>query len=129
MSQVTFSLPFLCDKIDLYAMENQLCQLYGLTLLRLLPSFPPELFSKDYMPQVLMESKRVGAVSNGFFNDCDIKIEEDKITLSVPFTAGGVELLDLGRTGDIIAGIIRSEFSLSYQVEILQSEDLSLIHI
>lgn len=123
MYQVTFSLPFLCDKIDLYAMENQLCQLYGLTLLRLLPSFPPELFSKDYMPQVLMESKRVGAVSNGFFNDCDIKIEEDKITLSVPFTAGGVELLDLGRTGDIIAGIIRSEFSLSYQVEILQSED------
>lgn len=123
MYQVSFSLPFLCDKKDLYIIEDQLCELYGLALLRLLPSYPSELFSKDYIPQVLIESKRVGAVSNGFFNDCSIKLEEDKITLSVPFTAGGVELLDLGRTSDIIAGIIRSEFSLSYQVEIVQSED------
>ncbi len=123
MYQVSFSLPFLCDKKDLYTIEDQLCELYGLTLLRLLPSYPSELFSKDYIPQVLIESGRVGAVSNGFFNDCNIKLEGDKITLSVPFTAGGVELLDLGRTGDIIAGILRSEFSLSYQVEIVQSED------
>ena len=123
MYQVAFSLPFLCEKRDLYQMEDQLCELYGLALLRLLPSFPSELFSKEYLPQVLIESKRVGAVSNGFFNDCDIGIEGEKITLSVPFTAGGVDLLDLGRTGDIIAGIIRSEFSLSYQVEIQQRED------
>ncbi len=123
MYQVSFSLPFLCEKRDLYQMEDQLCELYGLAMLRLLPSFPSELFTEAYLPQVLIESKRVGAVSNGFFNTYESKIEGDKITLSVPFTIGGVELLDLGRTGDIIAGIIRSEFSLSYKVEIIQSED------
>ena len=126
MYQVTFSLPFLCEKKELYAIENQLCELYGLTLLRLLPRYPEELFDEGYLPEVLTEAARVGVVANGFFRDYTLEMDEDAITISVPFTDGGIDLLALGRTGEVISGIIRSEFGLDYTVSITQREDYQL---
>ena len=121
--QVQFSLPFIAPKKALYELEDKLCESYGLSLVRLLPKYPEELFSPDYMEEVYKEARRVGAVTNGFFDNCRTHIEDGVITVSVPFSMGGVELLDMGRAGEIISGIIRSEFGLNYETVIEQSDD------
>ena len=127
--EVRFFLPFLASKKDLYRLEEELCALYELTYVRLLPNYPRELFTPDYMGEVYTEAKRVGAVTNGFFDNCKTNIEDGVITVSVPYTYGGIELLDLGRAGEIVSGIIRSEFGLNYETVIEQSNDYEKYHM
>ena len=126
--EVRFSLPFIADKGDLYRIEEELCELYELSFIRLLPKYPTELFSLDYMGEVFTEARRVGAVTHGFFDNCKTVIEDGVITVSVPYSHGGVELLDLGRAGEIISGIIRSEFGLNYETVIDQRDDYEKFH-
>ena len=121
--EVRFSLPFIAKKSSLYALEEELRALYELSLVRLLPNYPEDLFSLDYMGEIYTEAKRVGAVTHGFFDNCKTEIADGMLTISVPYTHGGVELLDLGRAGEIISGIIRSEFGLNLEAEIKQSDD------
>lgn len=121
--QVRFSLPFIAPKKALYELEDKLCAVYDLALVRLLPNYPQSLFTPDYMGEVYKEARRVGAVTNGFFDNCKTHIEDGVITVSVPFSMGGVELLDMGRAGEIVSGIIRSEFNLNYETVIEQSDD------
>ena len=121
--QVSFSLPFIVPKNTLYALESSIASLYELNFLRLLPKYPAELFTPDYMPSVFTEAKRVGAITNGFLDGCKTDISGGVITISVHHTRGGIELLDMGQVGDLISGIIRSEFGLDFEVEINQSDD------
>ena len=79
------------------------------------------------MTEVLTETERVGTVSRGFFHYADIEVSESCIRIRVPFGAGGIGILDMARTADVIAGIIKSEFSLDFKVEILSSEDPAYI--
>ena len=126
--EVRFSLPFIVPKNDIYKLERELCALYELSHIRLLPKYPAELFSLDYMGEIYTEAKRVGAVTNGFFDNCQTVIEDGIVTISVNYTQGGVDLLDMGRAGDIISGIIRSEFGLNYETVINQSAEYEKYH-
>ena len=126
--EVHFSLPFIAPKNDIYKLEKELQSLYELSYIRLLPKYPAELFSLDYMGEVYTEARRVGAVTNGFFDNCQTVIEDGIITISVNYTQGGVDLLDMGRAGDIISGIIRSEFGLNYETVINQSAQYEKYH-
>jgi len=121
--EVRFSLPFIAKKTDLYSIEDSLRETYELAYVRLLPNYPQELFSLDYMEEIYLEARRVGAVTHGFFDNCKTDISDGVITISVPYSHGGVELLDLGRAGDIISGIIRSEFALNFETVIKQSDE------
>ena len=126
--QVAFSVPFLIPKEKLYALEEALAEIYGLNYVKLLPSYPAELFTPQYMPAVYTEASRIGAVAHGFFKDCKTDIADGVITISINFSEGGVSLMELGKTGDIIAGIIRSEFGLNYEIEIKPSDDYQKYH-
>jgi len=126
--EVRFSLPFLCKKSDLYKIEESLCHIYELTHIRLLPKFPRELFSLDYMGEVFTEARRIGAVCNGFFDNCKTSIEDGVITVSVTYSQGGIDLLDLSRAGEMISGIIRSEFDLNFETVIDQSSEYERYH-
>ena len=128
MYEVHFSLPEIAPKDVLYALEEQLRECYSLTYIRLLPKYPQNLFTPEYMGEVYKEAKRVGAVTNGFFDNCKTEISDGVINISVPFSHGGVELLDMGRAGEIVSGIIRSEFSLNYETVIEQSDDYQKYH-
>ncbi len=121
--QVSFSLPFIVPKPTLYSLEESISALYELNYLKLLPKYPAELFSPDYMPSVYTEAKRIGAVTNGFFEKCRTDISDGIISVYINHTQGALDLLELGRAGDIVAGIIRSEFGLEFEVDIKQSDD------
>lgn len=110
--------PELIGKDDLYRIEEEIRDKYQLNGVRLFPSYPPELFSEDYLKEVIIELQRIGAVSRGFFEKYAAKIEGKQITVEVYFNDGGVNLLYDGKAPDLIAGIIYSEFGLEYKVQI-----------
>ncbi len=114
------SFPFVVDKETLYAIENEILDAYKLTVMRIFPSYPSELFSEKYLPEAIKELQRTGAVSKGFFRDYKAYIENGRIIVEIAFGNGGIELLYHADTHNILSNIIRSEFSLSYEVEIRQ---------
>lgn len=123
IAEVGCFLPRLFSKKDIYSLEALIKESYELTQARILTHYDPSLFSEAYMEDILAEAARVGIVINGFFNKYELQMTDDTITMFIPFTHGGLTLLDLARTAEVIAGIIRSEFSLNYKVEIRQSKN------
>ncbi len=106
------------EKSDLYALEAEIAAAYNLTSVRILPHYPSNLFTKAYMSAVLLETERVGTVSKGFFNYADISVNGDSIIIEIPFGMGGIGILETAKTASVIAGIIKSEFSLDFKVDI-----------
>nr|MBQ4318634.1 hypothetical protein [Clostridia bacterium] len=123
MLEIQAQFPRIADKNLLYETEAQLRAAYDITSARIFPHYPPELFTPDYMPQVILELQRIGVVSKGFFDNYtyDVNTENRHITISVQFPDAGVELLCHAQTPEIIAGIIRSEFGLEYTVELCRA--------
>lgn len=113
----------LLPKKTIYSLENKIKSAYGVSSVRIFPHYPAELFSIDYIDEIIAEAKRIGIVTNGFLDNRDIKEEKGKITLSLPFGDGGMELLETAKTAGIISSIIKSEFSLDYEVEIKTRDD------
>jgi len=123
IAEVSCYLPKIYKKADIYALEEQIKSAYELSQARILTHYPAELFTKDYMSEILTEAARIGIVIRGFFESYDIELSDDTIIIYIPFLKGGITLLDLAKTSDVISGIIHGEFGLSYKVEIKQSRD------
>ena len=123
MVEVNFTLPKLFRKAVLYETEAALTEFYGQNSIRLFPHYPSELFTTSYMDEVLCEAKRIGSVVNGFFDRYEIVENGDIIEIRIPFLQGGINLLDLAKTGEILTGIIRSEFGVERTVKIVQAAD------
>ncbi|MDD6800522.1 MAG: PolC-type DNA polymerase III [Firmicutes bacterium] len=115
----------LIPKATLYEIEADICQTYSLADVKIFPSYPPELFGPDYMSEVIAELQRIGAVSRGFFDKYESKIEGRRITIEVYFGDGGVGLLYDGKSPQLVSAIIKSEFGLDYEVEIRRSDGYS----
>ena len=122
MYEVSFFYPTLISKRTLYELESNLEEFYEMNSVRLLPKYSPELFTPDYMPEVLEEAKRVGVAIRGFFKDYDITFDENNISISLPFEREAEIILDLALAKFVVEGIIRSEFSLEYKVDFSYAE-------
>jgi len=123
IAEVGCRLPRLFMKKDVYRLEEEIRASYDLSRVMILTHYPSELFSLSYMSEIITESARVGYVINGFFNKFDITEDGDKISIMIPFSDGGISLLDLAKTAHVIEGIIESEFGLKKTVEITKSKD------
>ena len=122
-AEVDVIAPELLDKRTLYSLEEALRQCYMLQCVRIKPIYKSEWFSREYIPEVLLEAGHRGAISRGFFNEYNLEMTENKITLEISFTNGGIELLYSAKTPDIISEIILEEFGLKYEVEIIRDEN------
>jgi len=123
MVEVNLSLPKIVSKTVLYETENALMEIYAQNSVRIFPHYPSELFSLSYMQEIINEAKRVGTIINGFFDRFEASLEDKTVTVSIPFPSGGIDLLDLARTGQLFSAIIRSEFSLEYEVKIVTADN------
>ncbi len=121
IAEIHCTLPKLYRKADIYALEEEIRSVYELNYVRILPKYPSELFSEGYIGELLMEAARVGIVINGFFNRYETEMNGNRISIKIPFSEGGISLLDLAKTGQVISNIIRSEFDLGYEVSITRS--------
>ena len=109
---------------ELYAIEHGIREAYELSAMRILPSYPSELFTVEYLPEIFAEAVNVGAVANGFFDDYTVVGEpETELSVEIPFLRGGLDMLEGAETADIVSRIIKSEFSLDVKVKITQRQD------
>ncbi|MBQ9161897.1 MAG: PolC-type DNA polymerase III [Clostridia bacterium] len=123
--QISASFDNIIPKAMLYRIENEVAEAYQLNYVKILPRYPAELFNADYVPQLLMETERVGVVARGFFRTYSIVLEDDTLTVNIPFIREGVMLLVDAHTPDIMSRIIKSEFDLNIRVIINNSEELN----
>ena len=111
------------SKKQLYAIEEKVKAAYELQLCRIKPRYPSEAFSFEYLKDILLETERTGVVARGFFGSYDYSVEGNIITVKIPFSEYGIDLLDTARTPAVIENIIKDEFGLSYRVVIRQNGD------
>ena len=122
--EIRLEFPKLVKKEVLYSVEKGIREAYNLNVVKILPHYPQELFSYDYIPEILKETEQVGIVARGFFADYDYKFDvlNNTIEISIPFNDGGINLLDDAKTPAVIENIINSEFSLSTHVSIVHKD-------
>ena len=87
---LNISFPAIVSKRTLYRMEDEISQAYELAYTKIMPHYPRELFSEDYIPELLCETERVGIVARGFFGDYTYRLEDDCLTVEIPFIRAGV---------------------------------------
>ena len=121
--EIRADFPVLVNKNILYAIENEIRAQYALSCVRILPHYPRELFSTQYIPEILAETERVGVVARGFFGEYRTHLSDDELVIDLPLSFGGMSFLDDAKTAGIISGIIRSEFDLSISVKLEHPED------
>ena len=123
MIEITVSSNYIVSKNVLYKLETEIKSAYELNFMKIIPSYPSELFSKEYIDDLIKEAYRDGAISKGFFQDYSVDFSLEKIVFKVPFILGGIDLLNAGQTGQVMSKIIKREFNLDIPVFIEQRED------
>ncbi len=123
IAEVGCRLPRLFTKKDIYRLEEQIRESYELSQVMILTHYAPELFTLSYMSDILTEAARVGIVINGFFERYELEENGDTIRILIPFSNGGISLLDLAKTARVIENIINSEFGIKKNIEIDKSSD------
>lgn len=114
--------PTIVPKKTLYRMEDEIAAAYELAYVKILPHYPRELFSEAYIPELLTETERVGIVARGFFGDYTYRLEPQRLTVEIPFIRAGIDLLINARTPLVMQRILKTEFDLDMQVEVVNSE-------
>ena len=112
-------------KATLYRVEAEIAKVYQLSLVRILPQYPAAYFGEGYIAEVLEEAQRIGVVARGFFHSYRATLDADTLKIELPYLDESLLLMELGKTHEVIAGIIRSEFGLTYRVEICHADDLA----
>ena len=108
------------SKQELFSIEENVKKAYSLQLCRIRPHYPQNLFYEGYIKEILLETEREGTVARGFFGNYDYSLSGEKITIRIPFTEYGIDLLQAADTPEIIEKIIKREFDLNFSVVIEQ---------
>ena len=118
--EVKASFKYIIPKDELYEIEAAVAAAYTLNHCKILPQYPSVLFSYEYIPEILKEAERVGAVARGFFGNYTYTMNDGLLTVKIPFSASGIGLLESADTPAIIENIIYSEFGVRLRVKIEQ---------
>ena len=121
--QMELDFPRLVEKEELYRIEEQVAEAYELNYVKFLPHYPAELFTADYVPELLKETERVGVVARGFFRTYRYELRENTLIIRIPFSEAGIQLIRSAHTPDIMGRILHSEFGLDITVSIEIAED------
>ena len=123
MMEANIKFAFYVERNKIISLEDGVKEAYALNSFVIYPKFDSWLFSYDCMDDVIKETCRKGAISNGFFDDYSIDFSSEKIVVKVPFINGGIELLSDGGTDRLMSQIIYDEFGVKVPVYINQRED------
>ena len=126
MLEVDISASIIIPKRDLYRIEAEIKEAYNLNYFRIHPKYNIELYSIDYLDDIILETYRQGAVARGFFDDYSFSKENDTIVIKVPFIDGGIMLLDGAETTKVLSKIVYDEFGAIAKFKIAQREDYKL---
>ena len=120
--EIRASFPAPVKKERLYFIEDEIKKVYDLNSVRIYPSYPSDFFTEAYIPELLIEAERSCVVARGFFSVYRATLEDHTLTFELPYTANSLTLLDLGKTPEDMAAIIRREFGIRCRVLFRYSE-------
>ncbi len=124
MLEISACFPSPIDKEDLYTIEDEICRVYELSMVKILPRYPARYLTQEYIPNLLLETERIGIVARGFFHHYKAFLKDDTLTIDLPFQVDGIRLMENARTPQVIEGIIYSEFGVQLHVTIRHSMDV-----
>ena len=116
------------NKRVLYRMEEELCEAYALSSVRIFPKYSSDKFSIKRMDGIIEEAGRIGVVARGFFDSYSLSEKDGKIIITLGFTKGGIGLLCKAETPEILSNIIRSEYGLTIPVEIVGKKTPDILY-
>ncbi len=103
--------------------EEKLKTSYKIVSAHILTHYPAELFSDDYIPDLLTECDRRGKISiRGFFNGEKHRLSGNNLDFLVPFPDMGIEYLLDDRIPDLIAEVAKFEFGVDIKVTVKTDE-------
>ena len=102
----------------IYDIEDECKNFYQMVSFKILPHFPPEIFDMKYFPEILFEAATCGAVTNGFFSGATYEDDGEKIYVSIPFSATGVDFVKDANTEFIISNILKSRYGITRSISI-----------
>ena len=120
--EASAAFPRIIPKRTLYEIEEEIRMAYGLNMVRIRPRYPTQIFDVERVPDLLIETNRRGIVANGFFNRCDYRYSGGVLTVEIPFTESGVNLVYDAKTPQLMEEIVREEFGTSVKVVIHRME-------
>lgn len=113
-------------KSVLYSVEEELCKIYEMAHVKILPKYCEDFLSYSYIPQILLEAERIGIVARGFFSDYTYTFSENTLIIELNTLPGGIDLMNDYRTPQIIERIIFSEFNRQVSVKLVCSDALKV---
>ncbi len=124
MMEVDISSSLIIPKRILYRIEGEISEAYRLNHFVIYPKYSPELYSLEYIDDLILETYRQGVVSRGFFEDYSISTDDNgTVVIKVPFLQGGIDLLDGADTASVMSKIVSNEFNVNVRFAIEQRED------
>ena len=123
MLNASVDFPTLVSKDELYEIEAGIAKAYQLNLVKIMPHYPTSFFDESYVPELIKETEAVGIVAKGFFSKYRFKLEDNTLTVEIPFSKDGVALLHDARTPAVMQAIIFSEFGINIKVNIIHTND------
>ncbi len=121
--EVTAPFPRFIPRKTLYRIEEEIRTAYALNAVYIRPRFPSALFGMERIPDLLTETNRRGIVANGFFNHCEYRLSDGVLSIEIPFTASGVELIYDAKTPRLMEELVMEEYGVSLRVHITQIKD------
>ena len=111
------------DAMDLMLIEDQCRELYSAESFKILPHFPPESFSLNDFPEIILEASLCGAIADGFLTaDPDLSDNGEVITVGIPYSGYGVSFVRDGNTESILSAILKSRYGIDRQVVIVEGK-------
>jgi len=113
--EIEIELKRLIAKSILATVETHLTEKLGISRTLLLPRYPGELFTADYLPELVQAVKRQGALVNGFFENAQAEYRDG--CLKIYLSHGGYDILKKIGCDRMLRQVIREEFGLEVTVQ------------
>lgn len=117
LTKISFYVSFshLVPAQDIIALEHELEIRLEIHAVRIFPTYPSQLFSMDYISDLVVFLKREMAVVNGFVDGAEFHFVEDK--LEIQLHNGGYEILEKYHVADHFSKLIAAFFSKQLYVK------------
>lgn len=126
LDNITFFAHFekIVPSADIFAFEKIVEEAIRVDRVRLSCRYPESLFTKDCYPEMILLLKRDVSVVNGFLDDAEINLTEDK--LNIKLSHGGMDILRKFDFCGKFSKLIYNQFGLRIQVVLDGEEQVSV---
>lgn len=108
---------------DIFLFESAVSKSINVENIRLNPRYNSELFTAECFPELIELLKRDVSVVNGFLNDANIQIDDEK--LDIELMHGGRDMLERCNFSSGFSQLIYNQFGIRFKINLIGGETVS----